>query len=60
MVQGFLAQKKNTHKAMQFLSVMIKRGFSPTAETTSMVVDLLAEDGPIPDDMEMLHKFLPK
>lgn len=50
MVQGFLANKSagQNGNAMKFLKRMTERGFSPNAETISMLV----EAGPIGDEMQ--------
>lgn len=53
IIQGFLWENE-THKAVQLLNKMVERGFLPDARTASMIVDLLAVDGP---DRECLERF---
>ncbi|KAF9608596.1 hypothetical protein IFM89_010081 [Coptis chinensis] len=55
-----LDQKNDTHKAMQLLNILLDKGFSPDAKTSSLLVDLFVEGGPNSKEMEMLLKRLPK
>ncbi|KAL5712313.1 hypothetical protein ACHQM5_014500 [Ranunculus cassubicifolius] len=62
MVQGFLAEKNDMYNtmAMEVINTMKERGFSMNAETMSMLVDLLEDDGLDSKWMKMLSIILPK